>query len=277
MHTAAERSDRGARVRISDVRACCLRAGCALLVVGALWGAGSVQAEPLNIYVGQGQMPFADGAADRAGLFGDLMRELCARTEQQCVFRSVPWRRVLSEASDDEHGIVLNLGRTAEREGDFAWLLDVLPTPYVLASVDHPYNSLAEALKAGPVAVMGGTPRANDINAIRTSGQRVVEVTDPQQAAQLLHSGRVVAWFEIDLRALYLWRELGYEAPLLFGKPLSQTRSHIAASLRFDGAQALRQRMSDAFAQMRSDGSWQRILASYLGLEKSQTLLSDGW
>lgn len=247
------------------------------MLAGALGTSGAVLAEPLNIYVGQGQMPFADVAPERAGLFGDLMSELCVRTEQQCTFRSVPWRRVLSEASSDEHGIVLNLGRTAEREADFVWLVDVLPTSYVLASVDHPFSSLAEALEAGPVAVMSGTPRAEDINAVRTGEQRVVEVTDPQQAAQLLHSGRVVAWFEIDLRALYLWRELGYEAPLLFGKPLATTRSHIAGSLRLEGAPALHQRMAEAFQSMRADGSWQRILASYLGLEKSRALLSDGW
>lgn len=247
------------------------------MLLAALGGASSVQAEPLNVYVGQGQMPFADGVALRAGLFGELMRELCARTEQQCVFRSVPWRRVLSAASEDPHAIVLNLGRTAEREKDFVWLLDVLPTPYVLVSLNRRYDSLADALQSGPVAVMSGTPRADAINAIRTGAQRVVEVTDPEQAAQLLQSGRVVAWYEIDLRAIYLWRELGYGAPLKFGKPLSSTRSHIAGSLKLEGADSLGRKMAAAFADMRTDGSWQRILAGYLGLEKSQTLLSDGW
>ncbi|SDI23476.1 polar amino acid transport system substrate-binding protein [Pseudomonas flavescens] len=253
------------------------RAGCAFLLAGSLCAAGGVNAEALNVYVGQGQMPFADGTVARAGLFGDLMQELCVRIEQQCVFRSVPWRRVLSEASGDEHGIVLNLGHTAERDGDFVWLLDVLPTPYVLASVNQSFDSLADALEAGPVAVMGGTPRADDANAIRTGEQRVVEVTDPEQAAQLLHSGRVVAWYEIDLRVLYLWRELGYQMPLSFGKPLSSTRSHIAASLNLDDVPGLRQRMSDAFAEMHSDGSWQRIMASYVGRQRSRALLSDDW
>ncbi|WP_073266849.1 substrate-binding periplasmic protein [Phytopseudomonas punonensis] len=248
-----------------------------LLLAGALGSATGARGEPLNIYVGQGQMPFADGVARRAGLFGELMHELCARTAQQCIFRSVPWRRVLSEAEGDPHGIVLNLGRTPEREAGFVWLLDVLPTPYVLVSLDHPFDTLADALQAGPVAVMGGTPRADEINRIRTGDQRVVEVTDPQQAAQLLQSGRVVAWYEIDLRALYLWREMDAKPPLQLGKPLSSTRSHIAGSLKLEGAQALSQQMNTAFAEMHRDGSWQRILARYLGLDRSRALLSDGW
>ena len=262
---------------INKVMARGRRATCTLVLAVVLGGAGGVQGEPLNVYVGQGQMPFADGAARRAGLFGELMHELCARTAQQCVFRSVPWRRVLSEAEGDPHGIVLNLGRTPEREAGFVWLLDVLPTPYVLVSLDRTFDSLGDALRAGPVAVMAGTARADEIKRIRAGDQRVVEVTDPQQAAELLRSGRVVAWYEIDLRALYLWHEMNAQAPLRFGKPLSNTRSHIAGSLKLEGAQALSRQMTAAFADMRRDGSWQRILASYLGLDRSRALLSDGW
>jgi len=252
-------------------------AGGLLVLTCALSGPLAAQGEPLNVYVGQGQMPFADGVAKGAGLFGELMRELCTRTAQQCVFRSVPWRRVLSEAEGDPHGVVLNLGRTPEREANFVWLLDVLPTPYVLVSLDHTFDNLKDALQAGPVAVMAGTPRADELKRIRSGDQRVVEVTDPLQAAELLRSGRVVAWYEIDLRAFYLWHQMNAQAPLLAGKPLSSTRSHIAGSLKLEGAEALSQKMTAAFEDMRHDGSWQRILASYLGLDRSRALLSGGW
>ena len=60
-------------------------------------------------------------------------------------------------------------------------------------------------------------------------------------------------------------------------KPLSSTRSHIAGSLKLEGAEALSQKMTAAFEDMRHDGSWQRILASYLGLDRSRALLSGGW
>jgi polar amino acid transport system substrate-binding protein len=124
---------------------------------------------------------------------------------------------------------------------------------------------------------MAGTPRADELKRIRSGDQRVVEVTDPLQAAELLRSGRVVAWYEIDLRAFYLWHEMNAQPPLLAGKPLSSTRSHIAGSLKLEGAEALSQKMTAAFEDMRHDGSWQRILASYLGLDRSRALLSGGW
>ena len=172
---------------------------------------------------------------------------------------------------------MLNLGRTPEREAGFVWLLDVLPTPYVLVSLDRTFDTLGDALQAGPVAVMAGTVRADELKRIRSGDQRVVEVTDPQQAAELLRSGRVVAWYEIDLRAMYLWHEMNAQAPLRLGKPLSNTRSHIAASLKVEGANTLSKQMTAAFADMHRDGSWQRILTSYLGLDRSRALLSDGW
>lgn len=264
-------------MRMSEVMGRGRRFGRVVCVLGALCGSAAALAEPepLHVYVGQGQMPFANGSAAQAGLFGDLMRELCVRIERQCLFRSVPWRRVLSAAAEDPHGIVLNLGRTREREDSFVWLLDVLPTPYVLASQDRAFDSIADALAAGPVAVMAGTPRAAAVNAARRGRQQVVEVTDPEQAAHLLHSGRVATWYEIDLRILYLWRYLGYDSSPLFGQPINHTRSYIASGLNLEDAELVHQRMLAAFRDMRRDGSWQRILATYLGPDKAGAVLSD--
>lgn len=244
--------------------------GAALLLALA---AGAARAgEVLNIYVGQGQMPYADDTPGNHGLFGDVMEELCLRLQRECRYQSVPWKRVQLEVARDPHGIVLNLGRTAEREADFIWLLDVLPSAYVLAGRDKPYDSLQQALAAGPVVVMGGTPRAQELLGLRQDGQSVVEVTDPAQAAGMLHSGRVLSWYEIDLRVHYLWRKLGFAPETVqVGKPLSVTHSYIAGSPVLADAANIQRQMRQNFAAMRADGSWQRILARYLG---EQTALS---
>lgn len=235
-----------------------------LSLVSAMTSAGQV----LNVYVGQGQMPFADDNPSDRGVFGDLMDELCRRMQRDCVYRSVPWKRVQLEVANDPHGIVLNLGRTAEREQHFVWLLSVLPTSYVLASTEQRFDSLAEALAAGPVVVMGGTPRAQEAQALKRDGQTVVEVTDPEQAARMLRSGRVRSWYEIDLRVLYLWRRLGYPIDRVqAGQPVSSNTSFIAGSPVLLQADQLRGQMEQVFAVMRMDGSWRRILARHLGEE----------
>jgi len=101
-----------------------------LLCTAGLVSAG----ESLHVYVGAGQMPFANDQPGERGVFGDLMNELCRRMQRECQYKSVPWRRVQYVVAADPQGIVLNLGRNAEREDLFFWLLEVLPTPNVLAS-----------------------------------------------------------------------------------------------------------------------------------------------
>lgn len=244
------------------------------LVLTLLLLSGVAQAQVLNVYVGQGQMPFADGPASRPGIFAELMSALCARAGFDCRLRSVPWRRVLSEAQDDPQAVVLNMGRIAEREHSFLWLLNVLPTAYVLASTQNAHDSLEQALEAGPVAVMSGTPRANELLAARQGGQEVVEVTDPEQAAHLMRVGRLAAWYEIDLRISYLWKRLGNaEQPLLTGRPIATTDSYIAGSLKLENAASVQQRLDAAFREMQADGSWQRILEHYLPPEGVERLL----
>ncbi|WP_028240957.1 substrate-binding periplasmic protein [Stutzerimonas azotifigens] len=231
-------------------------------------------ATPINVYVGTGQMPFADHGGKRSGIFGELMQELCVRMDVECQFRSVPWKRVQLEVDADPHGIALNLARTPAREEDFVWLLEVLPTCYVLNSPQARFDTFEQALDAGPVAVMAGTPRALELEAVRQGEQRVVEVTDPELAARMLRSGRVVAWYEIDSRSRYLWHRLGYDdEPLLAGATQGRVHSYIAASRQLEGAENLRTRMREAFAAMIADGTWQRILSGYFSEEKTREVL----
>lgn len=242
-------------------------------VISAWWLAGLLAAsgmasatEPLNVYIGQGQMPFADDNPSDRGVYGDLMDELCKRLQRECRYQSVPWKRVQVTVANDPYGIVLNLGRTPEREEGFVWLLGVLPTSYVLASTHQRFDSLADALTAGPVVVMGGTPRAQEALQLRQEGQSVVEVTDPEQAARMLRSGRVLSWYEIDLRVLYLWRHLGYtDDSIVSGQAVSANRSFVAGSPVLRDAPSLAAQMQQAFADMQGDGTWRRILVRHLG------------
>ena len=230
-----------------------------------LASAAVAAAPPLNIYVGQGQMPFADEQSGDHGLFGELMQVMCQRLQRDCHFMVVPWKRAQVDIARDPQGIMLNLGRIPEREDNFLWLLNVLPVNYVLASQEQTYDSLAAALDAGPVAVMGGTPRAQQLQAMKRAGQSLVEVTDPKQAARMLHGGRVSAWYEIDARIHYLWNELEYSpARLRFSPSLGTSHTYIAGSPILADATHLQQQMRQIYSDMRDDGSWERILGRYL-------------
>lgn len=218
-------------------------------------------AEPLHVYVGAGQMPFADDHPAQRGIFGELMDELCRRLSRECQYIAVPWRRVQHAVPQDRQGIVLNLGRSPEREAQFRWLLPVMETHYRLASPSVELGNLDDALQAGPVAVMAGTPRAEELQTHRLPGQEIIEINRPEQAVALLQSGRALVWYEIDARIRHLWPASA--APLRFGPPLGSTVSYIAASPALQDAAQLSRAMREQFAAMQADGSWQRILRHY--------------
>ena len=87
-----------------------LRHALVALLLALMASTAAADDEALNIYVGQGQMPFADDKPDDRGVYGDLMAELCRRLQRQCHYHSVPWKRVQVAVAGDPHGIVLNRG-----------------------------------------------------------------------------------------------------------------------------------------------------------------------
>lgn len=233
-----------------------------LLLTTSIWA----DERPLNIYIGAGQMPFASTDPLNAGLFGDLMQQLCASMQRRCEFKSVPWKRLERTLAKDDHALALNVAYTPERREHFKWMLHVWSSEYVLLSTQKAYSSLPEAMQDGPIAVMAGTPRAEQAQALKTTDQYVAEIKDPQQAALMLESQRVNSWYEINARAHYLWRQLGF-APkaLIAGPTLISSRSYIVASPHLKDAAALQSAMQSHFAKMQQDGSWQTIVSHYLG------------
>ena len=78
-----------------------LRHALVALLLALMASTAAADDEALNIYVGQGQMPFADDKPDNRGVYGDLMAELCRRLQRQCHYHSVPWKRVQVAVAGD--------------------------------------------------------------------------------------------------------------------------------------------------------------------------------
>lgn len=259
--------------------ACCrwIR-GAMLSVILAAFQPGLCHAgdDPLALYGDDHQTPFVsrDG---QPGLFREATEEMLRRAGLPYTLTLTPWRRAQAEVLGGGGGLIMNLARTPARETEYRWMVRVLPTAYVLAGLAKDYQSLTEAFADGPVVVLAGTPRADE--ALKSGGpDRVVQVNDPQQAVRLLRGGRVSAWYEIDLRILHAWRSAGF-APesLRIGAPQQVTGSYLAANPGLPDADRVEARLRMAFASMQADGSWQRILAAYIGPERAQGVAAAAW
>lgn len=228
-------------------------------------------AQDLFLYGDDHQGPFV-GPDDAPGLFREATEEMLRRADVPYTLILTPWRRAQAELKAGAGGIIMNLARTPAREEEFRWLVRVVSTPYVLVSRTQGYDALSEACADGLVVALAGTPRAEEAASLCGAGQ-VIPINDPQQAVRLLQSGRAVAWYEIELRALHAWRSAGYDPEMLkSGRPLQTFDSYLAASLALPEAEALQKRLQQAFATMQADGTWEAILAAYVGPVRAHTL-----
>lgn len=227
--------------------------------------------EPFLLLGDAHQLPYV-GEGEAPGLFREASEEMLRRAGYGHVLTLTPWRRAQGVLRTTPGSLIMNLARTESREGDYRWLVKVIPTPYVLVSLGAPFATLQQAFEQGPIVVLAGTPRAEQALALGGEG-RVVQANDPLQAARLLQSGRVVAWYEIDSRALYAWRLAGYDPDVLaIGVPQQVVDSYLAANLNLPDGDTVERRLRVAFAEMQADGTWEGILARYIGSRRARDI-----
>ena len=80
----------------------------------------------------------------------------------------------------------------------------------------------------------------------------------------MLESGRVDAWLTHDLRAVYIWKALGF-APqsLVLGKPMRTEQVFLAAHK--DISPVLKDKLNAAMDTMKQDGGYRRLSRKYFG------------
>lgn len=236
-----------------------------------LFGVWPLSAAEIILYGDDHQVPFV-GPDEAPGLFREATEEMLRRAGVPYTVALTPWRRAQAELKAGGGGLIMNLARSPAREADFLWLVKILPTPYVLVSPGRVYDGVRDACDDGAVIALAGTPRAEEAVAV-CGAARVIAVNDPQQAVRLLQGGRAVAWYEIDLRAIHAWRSAGYPPDTLkIGRPQQIFDSYLAASLTVPDAERLQTRLANAFATMQVDGTWEAILASYVGDDQAHTV-----
>lgn len=187
--------------------------------------------------------------------------EMFRRAGYQVRVECTAWNRAQAVVKADPNGIILNIARTPDREKDYLWLLKTGEVDYGIATTRADLTSLADALRAGPVVAVRGTPRVTELQAIGPD-TNIVQVNDPGQAARMLVSGRVVAWYDTETRIRREWAE---NAPLIrpFFVSIRRVSGYLAAGPVLHGADHIRSELEQAAAAMREDGTWQAIDLRY--------------
>lgn len=216
----------------------------------------------LTLYGGDKHAPIVcNPDPDAPGSLSEKATEMFRRAGYRVRVECTAWSRAQAVVKADPNGIILNMARTPERENEYLWLLKTGEVDYGIATTRTDLTSLADALRVGPVVAVRGTPRVTELQSIGPD-TNIVQVNDPGQAARMLVSGRVVAWYDTDTRMRREWAEM---APSIrpFFVSIRRVSGYLAAGTLLSGADRIQSELEKAAASMREDGTWQAIDLRY--------------
>lgn len=251
-----------------------LRAGLigVFLSVFAVWPAVAEDNRPaqrvITLYGGEKQGPVVcNGSSVGPGMLTERAVELFRRAGYAVRIECTAWNRAQTVVKSDPDGVVLNMARTPEREGDYIWLLKTGELDYGIATADPSLRTLEAALQKGMVAAVRGTPRVTELQAIGPE-RHIVQVNDPEQAARMLTSGRVVAWYDTSTRIERFWPDGSNASSRPFFVPTRRIAGYLAAGFALRDEGRIRAQLEQAFTAMKADGSWAAIGRRYAGLAR---------
>lgn len=201
---------------------------------------------------------------DKPGFVVELAEAALKRAGIAYHLEFLPWTRAQAAAKTDPDTIILGISRTPEREPDYKWVTEVLKPKVLFVSVKPalPVNDLATAKGLGHITVRAGTPFETLLAQEKLTNVESVQSEDIN--AKKLQAQRADSWLTFDLRASYVWSEIGGDpAQLIFGKPLSEEQLDIAASKAT--SDDVTGKLAAAILAMRTDGSYAALYKKYFG------------
>jgi polar amino acid transport system substrate-binding protein len=235
-------------------------------------GAGALPAraaEALQAVAGDGTTPFnylVDG--ELRGLGVDVVRELAQRAGLSLQLAVMPFRQAFARALSTPNVLLLTVARTPEREGRFEWVGPLAPRDVWLWKLkrrtDLRLTALGDA-KQYRVGVVFGDASIADLEQAGLEHKRSLHVIHDRRAL-----GRMLRMDRFDLIPMALWSDglLSAEGelpeePLEPVVRLTREGGYYFA-LAKGSDPALLQRLREAFAQLRADGTLARLRRQWI-------------
>lgn len=237
------------------------RLRCLALLLTLLAGA-SASAEHLRL-AGDAWPPFTDQSLADNGLAVDLVSTALRRAGYTSEYVEVPWARVLRGLEQGDYDVIAAAWYSAERTR-----FGLFSEPYLVNRIrflkrkgadPQQYSSLAD-LRPYSIAVVRGYSYSPAFD--QEQGLTKVPVLEFGMGARMLAAGRVQLTLEDELVAQHhLKRELKevQNALEFLPEPLSESPLHILVRRSHPQHQQIVEDFNRAIAQMRADGTYQRI------------------
>jgi len=195
------------------------------------------------------------------GIAVEMMEAVAERARIDLNIEFVPWKRAQTIVQNTPGTLIFSIGRSDEREQEYAWIAELFATESGFITTGKPINSFAQAVAEKPtVGVLLGSGRVQVLN--ENAVTRLDEIVEEEQILSMLNTGRVDAWYTMLWRAAYLLKEEGFDQDTFaFGNPVYVGHQYLAAHRDFDPE--LARRLAAAIADFRASPEYQKLIKHY--------------
>lgn len=204
--------------------------------------------------------PTVSEIGEPRGLVYELVREMAKRIGHSGSIEFMGWTRAQELAIIGPNVGILALTRSPEREPFYNWMVNIVTDDLVLVGGGGVDVSSLDKVKDRPTGVLRTSGAETLLRELKFT--RIEPASEEWVNALKLRERRIDAWLAPRLMVLYGWREIGGDASVLnIGQIVRLSPIYFAASRDIPETEA--ERWREAFAQVRADGTYDRILSYY--------------
>jgi polar amino acid transport system substrate-binding protein len=196
----------------------------------------------------------------------EVVEEMARRVGHSGTIEYMPWARAQQIAMTDPNVGILSLTRSPEREKRYRWLAKIVTDDLVLVGGQGVDVSSLDKVKNRPTGVL---LRSGAEALLRETGfTRVEPAPEEWLNAKKMKERRIDAWLAPRLMVIYATQEVqGDLATLNIGEIVRASDIYLAASKDLPDSEAIK--WENAFASMKADGSYERIVQKYRRVKAS--------
>jgi polar amino acid transport system substrate-binding protein len=205
------------------------------------------------------------------GLVYEVVQEMAKRIGHSGNIDFMGWSRAQELAIIGPNVGILALTRSPEREPFYNWMVNIVTDDLIVVGGTGINAADLDTLRERPIGVL----RTSGAEALLRERHftRIEPASEEWVNAYKLRERQLDAWLAPRLMVLFGWREIGGDASTLnFGQLVRPSEIYLAASKNIPEAEA--ERWRDAFAQVKADGTYDRILKYYKRL-KAEAIPED--
>ncbi|WP_209017262.1 substrate-binding periplasmic protein [Roseibium aggregatum] len=197
------------------------------------------------------------------GIATELMELVGEEADLEMDFRFAPWKRAQVLAENTPGSLIFTIAYSKARADRFQYIAPLIFTESAFISLDDSIDSFEQVVAAGKmVGVHLGSQRSKILK--REGVEKFIEVSSAEQMATMLKAGRIDTWYTMNLRAVHIFKKMGYDSgKLVIGAPVSHGVQWLAANKSLDPK--IRARLAKAISKVRRDPRFWEIVDRYSG------------